>query len=126
MAASKSLMVEVESISSLVTCHLSLVVRDIAAQLAFRKRDPNAIAWFHFLGPADHMRAGFVPHDSIAAAKDRERAEAVEPTGAALQPPLRRVAPMQRRRPQRAIHPHEPRAHGSEAPTQVELFELQP
>src|SRR5205085_6476100 len=108
-----------------LSLHSSLLTH-VAAQLAFRKRDANAIAWFHFLGPPDHMSAGFVPHDSIAAPKDGEWAEAVEPSGAALQPPLRRMAPMERRRPQRPVHPHEPRAHGSEAPTQVELFELQP
>src|SRR5688572_31135936 len=77
MADSKSLMVG--SNSKLQTSRSGFA--DFAFQFSLAKRHADAVAWGDGVSPLDHMGAGLVPHDGVAARQDREGTQGIQTAG---------------------------------------------
>src|SRR5688572_13817925 len=113
--------------SSAIAASKSLMVGsvDMTVQLTLVERDVNAFAGGHTRRLADDRGVVRVPAHGVAAPEHGKRAETLEPRRAATETRIAGVHPPRDRGGQAPVDRREPRAHLSEAATQVERFKLQ-
>ena len=101
------------------------LVADLAVQLTPRQRDPHALAGRRLRGVAQHLSPIGIPAHRISAAKDRQRAQRLEPARAGAQLPVGAVLPPGNRAREPSPGGRQPCPNPRQAPAECEALVFQ-